>query len=122
MTPGEFAAKWAGSTRQERAAAQEHSIDLCRMLHVATPNEADPDGGRYAFEKGAEKLDGGEGWADNDHPQWLVDVHGPLDQAVLAACGWPPDLPDGEILERLLALNLERGPNVTRAARRSPTP
>jgi hypothetical protein len=32
----------------------------------------------------------------------------PIDQAVFAACGWPSDLSDEEILERLLALNLER--------------
>jgi hypothetical protein len=35
-------------------------------------------------------------------------THKHLDQAVLAACGWPSDLSDEEILERLLALNLER--------------
>jgi hypothetical protein len=31
-----------------------------------------------------------------------------LKDAVFAAYGWPPDLSDEEILERLLALNLER--------------
>jgi hypothetical protein len=30
------------------------------------------------------------------------------DEAVLSAYGWPSDLSDEEILERLLALNLER--------------
>jgi hypothetical protein len=35
-------------------------------------------------------------------------AHGKLDEAVLAAYGWPVDLGDEEILERLLALNLER--------------
>lgn len=64
LTPTEFAAKWGGSTRNERAAAQEHFIDLCRMLGVPTPNDADPNGDWYAFEKGAEKTDGGEGFAD----------------------------------------------------------
>ncbi len=64
LTPSEFAAKWGGSTRNERAAAQEHFIDLCRMLGVPTPNEADPDGDWYAFEKGAGKSAGGEGFAD----------------------------------------------------------
>lgn len=64
MTPSEFAAKWKGSTRTERAASQEHFIDLCRMIGVQTPNEADPHGDWYAFEKGAEKLDGEDGWAD----------------------------------------------------------
>jgi hypothetical protein len=33
-------------------------------------------------------------------------VHKKLDQAVFAAYGWPSDLSDEEILERLLALNL----------------
>lgn len=64
MTPVEFAAKWAGSQATERAAAQEHFIDLCRMLGYPTPNEADPAGEWYAFEKGAEKLGGGDGFAD----------------------------------------------------------
>ena len=64
MTPSEFAAKWAGSTRTERAAAQEHFIDLCRMLGYPTPNQADPTGEWYAFEKGAEKTEGSDGFAD----------------------------------------------------------
>ena len=64
MTPAQFARKWIGSTRTERAAAQEHFIDICRMLGVATPNEADPTGDEYAFEKGAGKVEGGDGFAD----------------------------------------------------------
>jgi hypothetical protein len=35
-------------------------------------------------------------------------AHRKLDEAVLDAYGWPHDLSDEEILERLLALNLER--------------
>jgi hypothetical protein len=34
------------------------------MLGVPTPNEADPTGENYAFEKGAEKVGGGGGFAD----------------------------------------------------------
>lgn len=64
MNVAEFTAKWLGSTRSERAASQEHFIDLCRMLGVPTPNEADPTGDAYAFEKGAEKVGGGDGYAD----------------------------------------------------------
>jgi type II restriction/modification system DNA methylase subunit YeeA len=64
LTPAEFAKKWAGSTRTERAASQEHFIDICRMVGVPTPNEADSTGERYAFEKGAEKTGGGGGFAD----------------------------------------------------------
>ncbi len=44
----------------------------------------------------------------NQRPQWLEDAHRALDKAVLAAYGWPGDLSDPEILERLLALNRER--------------
>ena len=44
----------------------------------------------------------------NQRPTWLANAHAILDAAVADAYGWPPDLPDAEILERLLALNLER--------------
>jgi hypothetical protein len=53
LSPEEFARKWMGSQRTERAASQEQFIGLCPMLGVATPNEADPTGDGYAFEKGA---------------------------------------------------------------------
>ena len=64
MTPGEFIAKWRASELKERSAAQEHFIDLCRLLDEPTPAEADPKGERYCFERGARKDGGGEGWAD----------------------------------------------------------
>jgi hypothetical protein len=38
----------------------------------------------------------------------LEDAHRALDEVVLAAYGWPEDLSDSEILERLLALNRDR--------------
>ena len=63
MTPAEFIAKWQASTRTERAACQEHFIDLCRLLDEPTPN-SDPTGEDYAFEKGATRFTGQEGWAD----------------------------------------------------------
>jgi hypothetical protein len=44
----------------------------------------------------------------NERPTWLDLAHKKLDAAVFAAYGWPPSLSDEEILERLLALNLER--------------
>ncbi len=44
----------------------------------------------------------------NKRPTWLQHAHRALDEAVLAAYGWPADLGDEELLERLLALNLER--------------
>ena len=44
----------------------------------------------------------------NQRPTWLDNVHTRLDAAVADAYGWPADLTDTEVLERLLALNLER--------------
>jgi len=63
VTPTAFIAKWRANARNERAAAQEHFLDLCALLDEPTPN-SDPTGAAYAFEKGATKASGGEGWAD----------------------------------------------------------
>lgn len=41
----------------------------------------------------------------NARPAWLATCHKKLDDAVAAAYGWPADLTDDAILERLLALN-----------------
>jgi hypothetical protein len=64
MTPDEFIRKWQGVTLKERSAAQEHFLDLCRLLDEPTPAEADPTGAWFCFEKGAAKAGGGDGWAD----------------------------------------------------------
>ena len=84
LTPQDFVQKWAASTRTERAAAQEHFIDLCRLLGQSTLN-CDPTGESYAFEKGAAKA---------------------ANEAVFDVYGWPDDLEAEDILRRLLALNL----------------
>ena len=44
----------------------------------------------------------------NERPTWLDLAHRKLDAAVAAAYGWPADLTDDAILERLLALNLDQ--------------
>ncbi|HQU79077.1 MAG TPA: N-6 DNA methylase [Azonexus sp.] len=47
----------------------------------------------------------------NARPAWLNLAHQELDKAVAAAYRWPdytPEMPDDEILRRLLALNLQR--------------
>ena len=44
----------------------------------------------------------------NERPRWLAMAHETLDAAVAAAYGWPADLTDDEVLERLFALNQER--------------
>jgi len=62
-----------------------------------------------------EKLRRNEPLSEKDkvvHEQGLVSVlrqiHDDLDAAVAEAYGWPADLPDEEILRRLVALNAER--------------
>jgi hypothetical protein len=63
MTPEQFIDKWSRADRTERQAAQEHFIDLCRVLGEPTPSEThDPDA--YSFEKGVSKIDGSSGFAD----------------------------------------------------------
>lgn len=64
MTPEAFIKKWKASTLTERAAAQSHFNDLCALLDEPTPTDSDPTGEHYAFERGATKTTGGEGWAD----------------------------------------------------------
>lgn len=44
----------------------------------------------------------------NQRPTWLDLAHKKLDDAVLDAYDWPHDLSDEDILERLLALNVQR--------------
>lgn len=64
MNAKQFVAKWKGCTLKERSASQEHFIDLCRLVGVQTPAEADPHGDWFCFERGALKTGGGNGWAD----------------------------------------------------------
>ncbi len=59
----------------------------------------------------------------NERPAWLDLAHKKLDAVVAAAYGWPADLTDEQILERLLALNLERAAEETMAeAKPAPKP
>ena len=48
----------------------------------------------------------------NQRPAWLANAHAAFDRAVWAAYGWddpdPAEVPEDELLARLLALNLER--------------
>ncbi len=50
----------------------------------------------------------------NERPAWLDLAHKRLDEAVFAAYGWDQEISDEEILEKLLALNLERSARETR--------
>ncbi|MBM4082133.1 MAG: class I SAM-dependent DNA methyltransferase, partial [Planctomycetes bacterium] len=64
MTVSEFVAKWQKAALTERAAAQQHFLDLCDLLEHPKPAQADPTGEWFTFEKGAAKHGGGDGFAD----------------------------------------------------------
>lgn len=64
MTPQQFIKKWSASTLKESSGAQQHFLDLCTLVGVEPPAEADPAGSWFAFERGAKKAGGGDGWAD----------------------------------------------------------
>ena len=53
----------------------------------------------------------------NERPAWLDLAHRKLDATVAAAYGLPADLTDEQILEKLLALNLERAAEEAKARR-----
>ena len=101
LTPQAFVAKWRPIELHERAMAQEHFIDLCRLLDHPTPAKAGATGGSPWKKRTLTNL-------YNARPTWLDNAHRKLDAAVFAAYGWPANLPDDEILGRLLALNLAR--------------
>ena len=64
MTPQEFIQKWQGHALTERASAQSHFNDICKLVGEKNPIEADRTGEDYAFEKGVSKTGGGDGFAD----------------------------------------------------------
>ena len=64
MTPQQFIAKWETASLSERSACQQHFLDLCDLIGVQKPAEADPHGEWYTFEYGVTKTKGGHGWAD----------------------------------------------------------
>jgi len=66
MIPAQFIAKWQRVTLPERAASQEHFIDLCRLLGQPTPAEHDATGAEYAFEKGVSVTAGASRGAKGD--------------------------------------------------------
>lgn len=51
MTPAEFKKKWSKFTGKESSGYQSHFDDLCRLLKVPTPSEADPDAEFFCFQK-----------------------------------------------------------------------
>lgn len=105
MNVSQFVAKWRRSALSERAASQEHFIDLCRVFDHPTPAEADGVGDSFVFEREIAKVNGRRGRADvwkRDFFAWeykskgkhLDDAHDQLRQyreallnpPLLAAC------------------------------------
>lgn len=64
MTPQQFIAKWQRVTLSERAACQQHFLDLCELLDQPKPADADPEGTWYTVEKGVQTTEDAKGWAD----------------------------------------------------------
>lgn len=64
MTPHEFVKKWQPVTLSERSSAQQHFLDLCDLVGHGKPAALDATGESFTFEKGVQKAEGGDGWAD----------------------------------------------------------
>lgn len=60
----EFQMKWGKSALSEKASAQSHFNDVCRLVDHQTPTDLDPTGSFFTFEKALGKSGGGAGFAD----------------------------------------------------------
>jgi hypothetical protein len=67
MNPAEFVVKWARVELAERAASQEHFLDLCRLLSQPTPAEHDATGAEFTFEKYTPVTGGASAGAMGEH-------------------------------------------------------
>jgi hypothetical protein len=64
VAPQDFVSKWRRVTAREKQTYQEHFLDLCQLVGHPTPNEYDPTGTRFGFERDTPKTIGGRDWAD----------------------------------------------------------
>ncbi len=67
LSPASFVAKWSGTALSERAASQEHFIDLCHLLGQPTPADHDATGAEYTFEKSVAVTDAASAGSKGDH-------------------------------------------------------
>ena len=63
MTPQRSSPSGAAAAK-EKSAYQSHFNDLCELVGHKKPMEEDPAGSYFAFEAGAKKTSGGQGFAD----------------------------------------------------------
>ncbi|WP_262296667.1 class I SAM-dependent DNA methyltransferase [Microvirga sesbaniae] len=87
---------WPGSSRPSRSEERGASS------HRDPRHGAGDDGGRVVLTPDEERI------KDEGLILVLKELHERLDRLVFQAYGWPDDLSDEEILERLVALNAER--------------
>ncbi|MBZ9766559.1 class I SAM-dependent DNA methyltransferase [Mesorhizobium sp. CA6] len=96
MTPTAFIKKWRRAELGERQSAQEHFLDICALVGHPSPIQEDPNGEFFAFEKGANKLGGGRGFADvwkKGYFAWEYKrKNGNLDEALLQLMRYAPAL------------------------------
>ena len=94
-------------TDVQREAISEAARDLNR-LREGWLNPVDVEGNAVVFGVDLRRRTLTNLYNEYERHTWLVNVHERLDAAVAAAYGWDADLSDEQVLERLLALNLER--------------
>jgi hypothetical protein len=85
LTPQSFVNKWRAAEQKERSVAQSHFNDLCELIDHPKPLDVDSSGAWFAFEKGANKSIGKDGFADvwkRGYFAWeYKGKHGNLDKA-----------------------------------------
>ena len=94
-------------TEEQREAIAEAARELNR-LREGWLNPVDAEGEPVVFGVDLRRRTLTNLYNEYERHTWLVNVHERLDAAVAAAYGWDADLSDEQVLERLLALNLER--------------
>ena len=92
---------------EQREAIAEAARELNRLREVWL-NPVDAEGNPVMFGVDLRRRTLTNLYNEYERHTWLVNVHERLDAAVADAYGWDADLSDEQVLERLLALNLER--------------
>ena len=94
-------------TDEQREAIAEAAGELNR-LREGWLNPVDAEGEPVVFGVDLRRRTLTNLYNEYERHTWLVNVHERLDAAVADAYGWDAELTDEQVLERLLALNLER--------------
>ena len=92
---------------EQREAIAEAARELNRLREVWL-NPVDAEGEFVVFGVDLRRRTLTNLYNEYERHTWLVNVHERLEAAVADAYGWDADLSDEQVLERLLALNLER--------------